>query len=146
MKEDPSPAIRLHGTYDNKLLPSLLRDAGIHIVMLPGPYAETFGHVMTEALAAGIPVIGARYGALGERVRTHRCGWTIDPEDALGVRRLLENVDRCRVELLRATRAASSVPIASVAQTANRYASLYRRPKLVGRTHKDHRNIRGDAS
>ena len=39
--------------YDNELLPELLHRAGIQVVLLPGPYAETFGHVMTEALVAG---------------------------------------------------------------------------------------------
>ena len=69
--EQRSPQVHAHGTYDNQFLPDLLRLAGIQIVLLPGPYAETFGHVMTEALIAGIPVIGATYGALGERIRAH---------------------------------------------------------------------------
>ena len=49
---------------------------------------------MTEALAAGIPVIGARYGALGERIRANGCGWTIDPMDPDGIRVLIERLDR----------------------------------------------------
>ena len=76
-----SPELHAHGTYDNEFLPELLHLAGIQIVLLPGPYAETFGIVMTEALAAGIPVIGARYGALGERIRAYGVGWTIDPDE-----------------------------------------------------------------
>ena len=79
--EPASVEVRVHGTYDNQFLPDLLRLAGIHVVLLPGHYAETFGHVMTESLIAGIPVIGATYGALGERIRTHGVGWTIDPDD-----------------------------------------------------------------
>ena len=42
-------------------------------------YAETFGLVMTEAILAGLPVVGASYGALGERIRAAGAGWTIDP-------------------------------------------------------------------
>ena len=49
-------------------------ETGIQIVLLPGPYAETFGHVMTEALIAGLPVIGASYGALGRTHPRHRRG------------------------------------------------------------------------
>ena len=45
----------------------------------PGPYAETYGLVMSEALAAGRPVIGAGYGALGERIRRDGVGWVVRP-------------------------------------------------------------------
>ena len=72
LKQPASPELHAHGAYDNELLPELLHRAGIQVVLLPGAYAETFGIVMSEALAAGIPVIGARYGALGERIRAVR--------------------------------------------------------------------------
>jgi GT2 family glycosyltransferase/glycosyltransferase involved in cell wall biosynthesis len=129
LKANASPHLQLHGPYDNELLPELLHRAGIQIVLLPGPYAETFGHVMTEAFIAGLPVIGATYGALGERIRRHGAGWTIDPTDAEAIRELIENLDRCRAEVLRATRSAVEVPIKSVAISADRYAALYRAPK-----------------
>jgi GT2 family glycosyltransferase/glycosyltransferase involved in cell wall biosynthesis len=122
----PSANLRLHGRYDNALLPHLLDQAGIQVVLLPGPYAETFGHVMTEALVAGRPVIGARYGALGERIRDSGGGWTVDPDDYAALRDLVEQVDRSRLALLRATEAAATAPVGPVAATAHRYADLYR--------------------
>jgi glycosyltransferase involved in cell wall biosynthesis len=132
LKEPASPALHVHGPYDNDLLPELLDRAGIQIVLLPGPYAETFGHVMTEALVSGLPVIGARYGALGERIRALGAGWTIDPMDPGGLRELVEHLDRCRSEVLRATRAARAARIPSVAGTAGRYAALYRGTTRAG--------------
>jgi glycosyltransferase involved in cell wall biosynthesis len=93
--------------------------------LLPGPYAETFGHVMTESLIAGRPVIGASYGALGERIRATGAGWTLDPDDPAAARQLIEHLDRCRLEVQRATEAAATVPLAPVASTAHRYAALY---------------------
>ena len=93
---------------------------------MPGAYAETFGIVMSESLSAGIPVIGARYGALGERIRAHGCGWTIDPMDPDGIRVLIERLDRARDELVRVTRQVLQVPLETVDETAHRYAALYR--------------------
>ena len=101
LRHETSPELRVHGPYDNEFLPELLHRAGIQVVLLPGPYAETFGIVMTEALVAGLPVIGARYGALGERIRAQGAGWTIDPMDHDGIRTLIERLDRCRDELMR---------------------------------------------
>jgi glycosyltransferase involved in cell wall biosynthesis len=126
LKQPASPELHAHGPYDNELLPELLHRTGIQIVLLPGPYAETFGIVMTEALAAGIPVIGAHYGALGERIRATGAGWTIDPTDHAGIAALVERLDRSRDEVLRVTRRACEVPLYTVAETADRYAALYR--------------------
>jgi GT2 family glycosyltransferase len=126
MKEKASPAVHTHGPYDNAVLPELLHRAGIQIVLLPGPYAETFGHVMTEAIIAGLPVIGARYGALGERIRAHGVGWTVEPTDARAVEELVRNLDLCRQEILRATRRAQAMPLRPVAATADQYAARYR--------------------
>jgi glycosyltransferase involved in cell wall biosynthesis len=117
--------VHLHGVYDNAILAELLDAAGIQVVLLPGAYAETFGHVMTEALAAGRPVIGAHYGALGERIRRTGAGWTIDPADPTSMLELLQDLDRCRTELRRGTEAAARSPIRSVAGTADAYRQLY---------------------
>jgi glycosyltransferase involved in cell wall biosynthesis len=126
LKEPASAQLHSHGPYDHEYLPELLRRAGIQIVLLPGPYAETFGIVMSESLVAGLPVIGARYGALGERIRAYGAGWTIDPMDHAGIVALIDHLDRCRDEVLRATRRVLDVPLETVADTAHRYASLYR--------------------
>jgi glycosyltransferase involved in cell wall biosynthesis len=94
-------------------------------VLLPGAYAETFGIVMSEALASGLPVIGARYGALGERIRACGAGWTIDPMDPSGIRALIERLDRARDEVMRTSRQVFEVKLESVADTVHRYAALY---------------------
>ena len=136
LKDPPSPELHIHGAYDHQLLPELLHRAGIHVVLLPGPYAETFGHVMTEALVAGVPVIGAGYGALGERIRELGAGWTIDPMVPEQLHDLVERLDGCRGEVLRATRAARAAPVLTLRENADRYATLYRsqtaEPALAG--------------
>ena len=58
LRADASEHVHVHGPYDNEVLPELLDRAGIQVVLLPAPYAETFGHVLTEAFVAGRPVIG----------------------------------------------------------------------------------------
>jgi GT2 family glycosyltransferase/glycosyltransferase involved in cell wall biosynthesis len=125
MRDEPSANVVAHGPYDNRELPTLLYAEGIHVVLLPGPYAETFGFVMTEAQLAGLPVIGPGYGAIGERIRRDGTGWTIDPDRPATVRELLENLDAGRLELWRATLAAREVPIEPVRSTAPAYAALY---------------------
>ena len=126
LKQPASPELHAHGAYDNELLPELLHRAGIQVVLLPGAYAETFGMVMGESLAAGIPVIGARYGALAERIRAQGSGWTIDPTHPDGIRELIDRLDRSRDELVRVTRRVLGVPLEAVDEVSPRYAALYR--------------------
>ena len=128
LKQAASPELHAHGPYDNEFLPELLHRAGIQIVLLPGPYAETFGIVMSEALVAGIPVIGARYGALGERIRANCAGWTIDPMDHVGIYELVRRLDLARDEVLRMTQRVLLIPLHTVKDTADRYARLYLEP------------------
>jgi GT2 family glycosyltransferase len=123
--ESVEPAVHAHGPYENSELPRLLHDAGIHVVLLPGPYAETYSYVMSEALVAGLPVIGAGYGALGHRIRAHGVGWVVDPTDRRSIRQLLEDLDRCRAEVLRATRRARALAATDDRELADRYLALY---------------------
>ena len=124
---DPvSDQVRVHGPYDNELLGDLLALAGIQVVLLPGPVAETFGLVLTEAILAGIPVIAASLGALGERIRAHAVGWTFDPGDPVELHDLVVRLEASRDEILRASRQALATPVETVAHTAPRYAALYR--------------------
>lgn len=125
LREPASPHLVAHGVYRNHDLPALLDDIGAQIVLLPGPYAETFGQVMTEALVAGRPVIGARYGALGERIRAGGLGWTFDPEEPEQLIELVRELDRCRHEVLRATRSALGAPVPTMHEVIDRYQALY---------------------
>ena len=52
-----------------------------HLVGLLSIWPETFSHTLTEAWAAGIPVLASGLGALGERVRAHGGGWVLDNLD-----------------------------------------------------------------
>ncbi len=127
LQELASDRVHLHGAYDNRLLAEALDRAGIQVVLLPGLVSETFGHVLTEAWLAGRPVIGAFYGALGERIRGTEAGWTVDPMNPPQILQLLVDLDRCRAELHRASEAAIRAVLPSVSDTAPSYARLYAR-------------------
>lgn len=129
-----------HGRYDNRWLPELLELSGMHVVLLPGQYAETFGHVMTESMLAGLPVIGVQYGALAERIYRYGVGWTIDPDDLTGIANLIRCLDRDRAELERVTRSVVGAPLRHTSETADRYADLYH----SGGSTAERRNEMGD--
>ncbi len=126
LRERADDHVITHGPYENVVLPDLLDRAGIQIVLLPGPTAETYGLVLSEAIIAGIPVIGAHYGALGQRIRDGGIGWTFDPTDPDELLDLIRHLDRCRREILRAAQRTLTVALPSSTEVAARYADLYR--------------------
>jgi glycosyltransferase involved in cell wall biosynthesis len=63
----PKLRFRLGGTFDNHLLPALLRN--VDAVVIPSTVPESFSIVAREAFACGLPVVAADGGALPEAVR-----------------------------------------------------------------------------
>jgi glycosyltransferase involved in cell wall biosynthesis len=59
--------------------------AAADVLVLPSMFQETFGLVILEAFAAGIPVIGARSGGIPELVLDDHTGLLVDQGDVDGL-------------------------------------------------------------
>lgn len=68
------------GPYPQDELPGIL--AELDALIIPSLWPETGPMVLMEALAAGLPVIGARIGALAERIHHDEDGLLVPPGDA----------------------------------------------------------------
>ena len=67
----------VHGPYRDDELPALLAAYAVDIVLFANRLPESFSYTLSEAWAAGIPVIVPDAGALGERVALHGGGWRL---------------------------------------------------------------------
>jgi glycosyltransferase involved in cell wall biosynthesis len=63
--------VELLGRADRPALAELLRGAAV--VLVPSRFHETAGYAAMEAMAAGVPVLASRLGALPETVGPERC-------------------------------------------------------------------------
>ena len=66
-----------HGEYQRENLAKLLRKYKIDVVCLLTRCPETYCYTLSEVLSAGIPVVGFDIGAVGERIKRLRVGWTV---------------------------------------------------------------------
>jgi len=95
------PRIVFLGRMATTEVQAMMRDAAA--VIVPSEWYETFGRVVIEAFASGVPVLAARIGAIAELVEDGRTGRHFrpgDPEDL--ARRLLDMVaDPAALRLMR---------------------------------------------
>lgn len=66
-----------HGSYSRDNLPELLKQNNIHLVCFFQSWPETYSYTVTEAVAAGIPVLTFDIGAGANRVEKHKLGKVI---------------------------------------------------------------------
>jgi glycosyltransferase involved in cell wall biosynthesis len=68
----------VHGPYEPADTAALLRAYGVELVVFPNHAPESFSYTLSEAWAAGYPVLASARGAIGERVRRHGGGWLLE--------------------------------------------------------------------
>lgn len=66
------------GWYQRQEAVPFLKMFDIDVICLPSTVPETFCYTLSEAYAAGIPVIASNLGALAERIERDDTGWLVD--------------------------------------------------------------------
>ncbi len=74
------PHIKMEGRKSPSEIEQILSRAAF--VVMPSSWNETFGRVILEAYASGLPAITTRTGAQQELVREGTTGWLFEPGDA----------------------------------------------------------------
>ena len=70
-----------HGPYERDHFMEQVRSIRPSFIGVLSTFGETYSHVVTEAWAAGVPVLGTGLGAVKERIEAHGGGWIIDHRD-----------------------------------------------------------------
>jgi glycosyltransferase involved in cell wall biosynthesis len=81
------PNIKFTGFLTGPAMESVWREVALAVV--PSIWEETFGRVLIESWAHGVPVLAARIGALPELIESTGAGWLFDPASSSGLRQKL---------------------------------------------------------
>jgi GT2 family glycosyltransferase/glycosyltransferase involved in cell wall biosynthesis len=111
--------LTVHGPYQTADLPTLLDHYRVALVLYPSAGPETFSYTLSEAWAAGRPVLVPPIGALDERVRDSAAGWVMTTDEWRDESRMLD-----RVETVLAVEGAAALAAASAQARARSHASL----------------------
>ena len=66
-----------HGKYDADEIIELMRQHAPNLVWFPAQWPETYSYTLSEAIAAGVPVVGPDLGAFPERLSQRPWSWVV---------------------------------------------------------------------
>ena len=99
--------------------------ASADLFFVPCPY-ETFGLATIEAMASGLPIVGADAGGLRDMLRAAEWGATFTPKCQSGIRDAVRQILRAGCERLGAKAREAAVERFGWNRTFERQTALYR--------------------
>ncbi len=122
--------LTVHGRYEPRELPALFADYRVRLVAYPSAGPETFSFTLSEAWAAGCPVMVPPFGALAERVAGTGAGWVWSEDEWRDEARMLARIVAAVApehadELAAAAACAPRMPQPTLAAMAERTLAHY---------------------
>ena len=84
--------LTVHGRYDSRDLPALLRHYRARLVLFPSAGPETFSYTLSETWRAGMPALVPPIGALAERIGASGAGWVLTDDEWRDEMLMLERI------------------------------------------------------
>jgi GT2 family glycosyltransferase/glycosyltransferase involved in cell wall biosynthesis len=122
----------MHGRYERDEFATIMREIQPTFVGILSIWAETYSHTLTEAWAAGIPVLVTDLGAQKERVDEHGGGWVLSHDDPRQAYERILQICRDEDEYWRVRAQTGSRTFRTLRAMALDYELLYR-STLFGR-------------
>jgi glycosyltransferase involved in cell wall biosynthesis len=117
----------IHGPYERDQFADRVREIAPAFIGVFSTTGESYSFAITEAWAAGVPVLATDIGAQADRVRSHGGGFVISHDDpAAALAQVLHAADDPVGYAHEAARA-DATDLPGVGDMAARYADLYRR-------------------
>ncbi len=114
-----SESVIFKGFIENRLLPEVL--AKYSLLVLPS-YFETFGIVLIEAMACGLPVVASNVGAIPEIVKSEEVGILVKPGD---YNLMSEAIEKAMKIEWNTSKIKDSVKYFSIEKTAKAIVNIY---------------------
>ena len=116
-----------HGKYKRGELPQLLIDNNIDLVCMFTPWPETYSYTLTECYMAKIPVLAFDIGAVGDRIKQDKLGWTIEyPQDTKRIISKIEEIMQNKEEYAKIKKEFENYKFKTIEEMQNYYEDLYK--------------------
>ena len=132
----------MHGPYERRQFARKLSEIRPAFVGIFSIWAETYSHTLSEAWAAGVPVLVTDLGAPRERVEAHGGGWVLDHRDPAAAYGRIMGICDDPSEYRRVRREVSLRGVRPLRAMADDYDALYGSIFLSRRAIKRHAEAR----
>ena len=116
-----------HGAYERDQFIERVKEIRPSFIGCFSATGETYSHVLTEAWAAGVPVLTSDIGTLRERVLRHGGGWLIDHRDPAAAYAQILRICEDQAGYREVAEQANLDRIPSTREMGQRYDLVYRR-------------------
>lgn len=116
------PKLINQGEYHYSTISETLAVSDLDLICIFPTIPETYSYTLSEAAAAGIPVLGTNLGAVGERIANEHLGWTVDTNNVDAIVQILIGLQTNKASLNIPPRHESG----SSSRTEYRYLGIYR--------------------
>lgn len=115
----------VHGTYERQDFDRRVGEIAPSFIGIFSIWPETYSHTLTEAWAAGVPVLATDIGVLRERISAHGGGWLLDYTDPQRMYRQILRIADDPEGYARQAARANLDGIRTTADMSKDYAILY---------------------
>ena len=114
-----------HGPYKREDFVRLAREIRPSFAAVFSIWAETYSYTLTEAWSVGLPVLGSKLGAVGERIARHGGGWRIETTNPAATLAQIRQIVTHPTAYQEEVQAVERIQIQTVEEMADAYRSLY---------------------
>lgn len=116
--------VEIIGRFNREKLPQIFRREKVDIVILTSTCPESYSFTLSESIQCNIPVVGRNLGAIGDRIKRGKFGWTYNTfQEAIST---LENLYEQPGLIEEKKEYLKRIRIPSTQETTTKYRKLYK--------------------
>lgn len=116
--------IEITGRYNRKDLPEIFQREEVDIVILTSSCPESYSFTLSESIQCNIPVVGRNLGAIGDRIKKQKFGWTYNTyQEAIST---LDKLSEQPQLIGKKSQYLKKIRMPTVQETAPKYSKLYK--------------------
>lgn len=127
-----------HGRYKREELSKLIEKNNINLVCNFSIWAETYSYTLTEEIASGVPVLSFDIGAVGDRIKENKYGYTIDINSSIDdIIKKINDIFKDKKEYKKVISNLLEYKIKSVDDMCNDYIKIYKNQECIEINHEN---------
>ena len=121
-----------HGRYKREDLPRLIAENNINLVCNFSIWAETYSYTLTEEIASGVPVLSFDIGAVGDRIKENKYGYTMDVNSSIDeIVQKIDSIFEDKTSYKETIKNIQNYNVKTIEEMCKEYIDYYKKQKCI---------------